>query len=759
MRRWAATRWGRIVLLGLASLLLQQVTVGYRINFGGLVQDASLVHLHVGLLLAIALLDRDRWVLAGATAFAFVGWCARQLHFDGGASPVLAWGAVAWLINFGWMLLCARWIGWPRAPHRAQLLRSELPRLAFVLLLVYPLGRAVISATVWVIDLRLDAVISTVFQTFFAKQFGVAVLTLPLLLAWTESRRRPPPGRASRALRLLWPLLLLGTMALSWWGSRTLTLGFSSTGTLPPVLMDYRFMLFVVLAWLVVRLPLREAMLALSSGLLLLVTAVAGTAEYGNTALGFLNLLHIAVEVNILLVAMLYLWLGRRDRLALSQRVSDQAMRNSVTGLPNLRALQRDLDRQGPVPRELGYLLLDHADSMVTGFGVDTQTEVMRSAAQRLQPLASVYYMGTGQFVLVAQRGACSWEQLIHTLEAAEIDVNGQHLRLSPYLGVAPLVGDDAPAVDSALRAASHLAFDARRRSDVLPRYAADADLQQQDWQLRQLHDAGQALDSLRRDRISLYFQPIVPLHGRSHAADKLCGEVLCRLFDEAGTLIPPPRFMAPIEASGRGAELDLAVVRALRGELRRHPEALAHCGRISVNLTGQSVASPSFRSELRALLAQWPLPLSTLCFEITETAAISNTAAAIELLEELRAQGCRIAIDDFGTGMQSFTRLKELPLDEIKIDGSFIRNVTQYGRDHALVQACVAVAEAFDAETVAEFVEDAETAQCLRAMGVDWVQGHLYGAARPLAQMLAEVSRPTVQPAQVQAPAFQAGA
>ncbi|WP_139202894.1 bifunctional diguanylate cyclase/phosphodiesterase [Pseudoxanthomonas sp. GM95] len=731
------------MLLGCACLLLQQVTVGYRIDFGGDVQDASLVHLHVGLLLAIALLDRDRWVLAGATAFAFAGWCVRQSVFDGGPSLVLLWGAGTWLLNFFWMLACARWIGWPRAPHRAQLLRSELPRLALVLLLVYPLGRALISATVLVINLPVEAVVSTVFQTFFAKQFGVAVLTLPLMLAWTESRRQPPPGRASLGLRVLWPLLMLATMALSWWGSRQLTLGFSSTGALPPVLMDYRFMLFLLLAWLVVRLPLREAMLALSSGLLLLVAAVAGTAEYGNTALGFLNLLHIAVEVNILLVAMLYLWMGRRDRLALSQRLSEQALRNSVTGLPNLRALQRDLNQQLPKPRELGYLLLDHADSMVHGFGVETQTEVMRTSARKLQAMASVYYMGTGQFVLVAERGACDWEQLIHTLEAAEMDVNGQHLRLSPYLGVAPLLGHDAAAVDGALRAASHLAFDARRRSDVLPRYAADADLQQQDWQLRQLHDTGQALDSLRRDRISLYFQPIVPLHGRGHAADKLCGEVLCRLFDEAGTLIPPPRFMAPIEASGRGAELDLAVVRALRGELERNPQALAYCGRISVNLTGQSVASPSFRSELRALLAKWPLPLSTLCFEITETAAIASTSAAIELLEELRAQGCRIAIDDFGTGMQSFTRLKELPLDEIKIDGSFIRNITQFGRDHALVQACVAVAEAFGAETVAEFVENAETEACLRAMGVDWVQGHLYGAARPLAQMLAEIAQP----------------
>jgi EAL domain-containing protein (putative c-di-GMP-specific phosphodiesterase class I) len=147
-----------------------------------------------------------------------------------------------------------------------------------------------------------------------------------------------------------------------------------------------------------------------------------------------------------------------------------------------------------------------------------------------------------------------------------------------------------------------------------------------------------------------------------------------------------------------------------------------------------------TFQQRLRSLLADSPLPLSSLCFEITETAAISSTAAASRLLDELRAQGCSIAIDDFGVGMQSFERLKELPLDVIKIDGSFIRNVAQRGKDYALVQASVAVAKAFGAKTVAEFVEDEDTVACLRELDVDWIQGYLIGKPRPLSEALAEV-------------------
>ena len=182
-------------------------------------------------------------------------------------------------------------------------------------------------------------------------------------------------------------------------------------------------------------------------------------------------------------------------------------------------------------------------------------------------------------------------------------------------------------------------------------------------------------------------------------------------------------------------------MVRALFRLLRKSPAALPHCREIAINLTGQSLASMSFQVELRTLLAGSPLPMSALCFEVTETAAISNTAAASHLLADLRALGCRIAIDDFGTGMQSFARLRELPVDVIKIDGSFVRNVAQLGKDYAVVQASVAVAKAFGAATVAEFVEDEDTEYCLRRLGVQRVQGYLYGAPRPLAEVLADTA------------------
>lgn len=732
----------QVLLLGGMCLLLQQIPIRYRIDFFGELADASLIHLHTGLLLAIAMLVRDARVVAGCFVLTFAGWTLRQLYLfdDGRPSWTLAWGAGSYALQFGWTLLCARWMGWPRRPG-AGVQRGDLMRFAAIGLLLYPTVIALLGFSIALVNTPAVA-LSTAFQMFFAKQFGVAVVTLPLVIGWQE--RILPAPRSTIGKHWLWPVVLGVGLAISLWAAVQVRQSFGSA-SLPsaPVLMDYRFALLLVLAWCMLRLPPRWAMLSLSLTLLLLIGMVAGTAEYANTSVGFFNLLHIAAEMNILLLAMLYLWLTNRDRSALAEQLSEETLRDQVTGLPNLKALRGRMER--PLPRtELGYLLLDQTDTLVAGFGLDTQAQAMNATARRVDDLVEAYYVGTGQFALLPRPGrdADLWERVMARVEHAEIDVDGEPIRLLPYLGVAAFNGAHASVIDRAVLAASHLAFEARQHGELRPRYSDIGDTQLRRTHRRQLHDATEALASLRSERVVLYFQPIRDLVEDMQGEPRpLAGEVLCRLIDERGDIMSPARFMAPLEAAGRGAELDLAVMRALFRLLRKTPAALPHCREIAINLTGQSLASMSFQVELRTLLAGSPLPMHALCFEVTETAAISNTAAASHLLADLRALGCHIAIDDFGTGMQSFARLRELPVDVIKIDGSFVRNVAQLGKDYAVVQASVAVAKAFGAVTVAEFVEDEDTEYCLRRLGVHRVQGYLYGAPRPLADVLAETA------------------
>ncbi len=730
----------KVLMLGGLCLVLQQIPVSYRIDFFGQVADASLVHLHAGLLLAIAMLERDRRVVAGCFLVTFAGWMVRQLCFDGGRpGAVLAWGGANYLFTLGWSLACARWLGWPR-PEGQRVQRPDLIRFAAIGLLLYPLVLALVGFSIALVSTS-GAAVSTVFQMFFAKQLGVAVVTLPVVVAWRE--RGHPVPRSEAARHWLWLLALGAGLVASVWASLLVRKTFMSATSSQLVLMDYRFALLLVLGWSMLRLPSHWAMAALSATLLMLVGMVAGTAEYANSAVGFFNLLHVTLELNILLLVMLYLWLTHRDRQELAERLSAETLRDQVTGLPNLKALRERVSR--PLARtELGYLLLDQTDTLVAGFGLDTQAQAMDATARRLQDLVETYYVGTGQFALLPQHAGDPdlWERVVARVEHAEIDVGGRPIRLLPYLGVAAFNGTHARVVDRAVVTASHLAFEARRHGELRPRYHDAGHSRVRQSQRRQLHDATEALASLRNERVVLYFQPIRELEDAT-AADPhaLTGEVLCRLLDERGEIMAPARFMAPLEAAGRGAELDLAVMRALFRLLRKSPDALPHCREIAINLTGQSLASMSFQVELRTLLAGSPLPMSALCFEVTETAAISNTAAASHLLADLRALGCRIAIDDFGTGMQSFARLRELPVDVIKIDGPFVRNVAQLGKDYAVVQASVAVAKAFGAATVAEFVEDEDTEYCLRRLGVQRVQGYLYGAPRPLAEVLADTA------------------
>lgn len=736
MTGWWSSRTGKILLLGAVCVVAQQVTIGYRLDLLGQTADASLIHLHAGLLLAIALLEADRRVAVGCLAITALGWAARQWWMAPGDWAALLWGAGAWIGVGLWTLACADWTGWPRDPERRRVERRDLGRLALFALLVYPAGLALLGGTIVIIE-QPEVALSAIFQMFFAKQFGVVVITLPLMAGWTERYTQAPRHR--RGAGWGWFALLVSGLLLSLGMSSTVRNALAGPAVL---LMDYRFALFVVLAWVVLRLPPRHSMLAVSATMFTMVYAMSGAAERGNTAIGLFNLLHLMLEADILLMAMLYLWVIGRDRRELARRLGEETLRDTVTGLPNLRALRQRVQQSPPQRRELGFLLLDQTDTLLTGFGLDTQAEVMRSMAARLSDLADVYCLGTGQFGLIPREGGDDdiWERLMARVEHAEFLADGQPVRLLPYLGVASLSERVADTVDAALLTASQLAFDARRHGEVRPRYSDLGDDHLRDVHRRQLQDAAQALACLRNERLVLHFQPIRRLADSDDAPLVISGEILCRLRDDQGRLIAPARFMRPIEAAGRGTELDLAVIKVLFRQLRRYPQALPYCERLSINLTGQSLASMSFQVELRTLLADSPLPLAALCFEVTETAAISSTTVASRLLRDLRARGCQIAIDDFGTGMQSFARLKELPVDIIKIDGSFVRNVTQRGNDHALVRATVAVAEAFGAETVAEFVEDHPTADCLREMRVDWVQGDLYARPRPLSEVLADV-------------------
>jgi diguanylate cyclase (GGDEF)-like protein len=240
-------------------------------------------------------------------------------------------------------------------------------------------------------------------------------------------------------------------------------------------------------------------------------------------------------------------------------------------------------------------------------------------------------------------------------------------------------------------------------------------------------HKINQALE---HDRFVLHFQPIMNTDdGRlSHH------EALLRMRDEGGELIAPGLFLPAAERFGLMQAIDRWVVGHAIHRLA-DDRSRGHTHRLAINLSARVFGDVEFLEFLRELLERSAIDPRQLIFEITETAAISHMASARELIEQLKLLNCEVALDDFGSGFSSYSYLKHLPVDYLKIDGSFIQHLSRESVDQAIVQSINQVAHALGRQTVAEYVEDAHTLDLLRRYGVDYVQGYHLG--KPSATLL----------------------
>ena len=203
-------------------------------------------------------------------------------------------------------------------------------------------------------------------------------------------------------------------------------------------------------------------------------------------------------------------------------------------------------------------------------------------------------------------------------------------------------------------------------------------------------------------------------------------------MLDEDGSLIGPDSFIPAAERYSLMGSIDQWVVKNTLEALGRDVDYIQdNISACSINLSGQSLSDDRFMSELVALIDDMDIPPELLCFEITETAVISNLSNATRLIDTLRDMGCKFALDDFGVGLSSFGYLKNLAVDYLKLDGCFIKNMTRDSIDYAMVHSINHVGQTLKIKTIAEFVEDNETLEALREIGVDYAQG--YGIARPI--------------------------
>ncbi|WRH65171.1 MAG: EAL domain-containing protein [Planktothrix sp. GU0601_MAG3] len=234
---------------------------------------------------------------------------------------------------------------------------------------------------------------------------------------------------------------------------------------------------------------------------------------------------------------------------------------------------------------------------------------------------------------------------------------------------------------------------------------------------------------ALETNRFCLYYQKIVSISSKPLVEHY---EILVRMLGDHDELVSPNEFIPAAERYGLITEIDCWVIETFFSNYHNLcRQELLNKGLYTINLSGASICNNQF---MRFLIEQFPryqIPPHTLCFEITETAAIKNFDQAKYFMGALKEIGCHFALDDFGSGLSSFAYLMNLPIDYLKIDGVFVKNISHNLISQAIVESFNHIAHAMNLETVAEFVEDEMILEKLREIGVDYAQG--YGISRPV--------------------------
>jgi Amt family ammonium transporter len=386
-----------------------------------------------------------------------------------------------------------------------------------------------------------------------------------------------------------------------------------------------------------------------------------------------------------------------------------------------------------------------HAINEIAGFaaGDEVLRDIGRLWQSRLLPTGSVAtHLSGDRYAAVlfnhTMNQARSWaERAREAIESLKFRAAQTHVTAS--LGVVSL--NDAGSFQRALAAAETACRVAkeRGRNRVEIYEIADATMIRRHEEVRESRVMSDALDD---NRFVLHAQPIVKL-----ATPGQCShfEVLLRIKDQDGRLISVGEYMRAADRYQLLERLDRWVVENVLQLITPQAQRLSELGvRFAINLTGQSISQPNFADFVRTAVKQHNVPAGMLGFEFTETAAVRNIGATRRFIERIADLGSTIALDDFGTGLSSLMHLKELAINQIKIDGTFIRDLLTNTRSEALVRALVLIAEQLRLETVAEYVESEAVAEKLRALGVAYGQGYLYGKPKALSDALVDVLAPS---------------
>ena len=428
------------------------------------------------------------------------------------------------------------------------------------------------------------------------------------------------------------------------------------------------------------------------------------------------------------------------ESLKLTSQLEYQASYDELTGLLNRRAFEAQLEKAwdsasaGGKPSYLMFMDLDQFKVVNDTSGHTAGDQLLRKVSEILidgvRANDIVGRLGGDEFAVIlwecptkfAKRVA---EGLRAAVENFRFHWDTETYRIGVSIGGLPIDANvgDISELQQLADAACYAAKEAGRNRV----HMVDGDKDSARVHRGQVRWVQRIRDAMDNNRFAIYAQPIRPIV--EHPGEPEQVEILLRLRDpESRKLIPPGAFLPAVERYGLSVELDKWVLRSLIHTLYVHQAFQAEKRQYWVNLSGSSVGDRRFADFLKDTIAGSPLPRGTINFEITETAVIRSISEAGELMSALRKMGCQFSLDDFGSGLSSFGYLKKLPVDFVKIDGMFIRDLLRDKTDQIFVKSIIDIAQTLGIKTIAEFVENEETMKIVTELGAEYAQGFVVG-------------------------------
>lgn len=439
------------------------------------------------------------------------------------------------------------------------------------------------------------------------------------------------------------------------------------------------------------------------------------------------------------------------ERKQIEEKLSHQASHDALTGLINRREFEQRTNRllstiqKDRTRHAMCFLDLDQFKVINDTCGHVAGDELLRQLAKLLRSTVrkrdTLARLGGDEFGVLMEH--CTIDQahrvtdeILAAINEYQFSWEGEIFRIGVSIGLIAITEATGNFTDLFKQAdvACYLAKElGRNRIHIY--HPDDAELAVRQSEMQWVGRINKALDE---NRFCLYAQPIVSLK----SGDARHVELLVRMLDEDDEVIPPNSFLPAAERYNLSEKLDTWVVERTIGLMISHPVFIEQMDFISINLSGQSVANAQFMHMVVALIGKSKIDAGKICFEITETAAISNLSAASTFIASLKDLGCRFALDDFGSGLSSFGYLKNLPVDYLKIDGMFVKDMVDDPIDNAMVKSINEIGHVMGMKTIAEYVENDDIKDKLIEIGVDYAQGYGIGKPEPFSELIDQFDR-----------------